>query len=62
MRPQQRQLTIRAKLDRAYDDRLSGRIPDDLWTSESAELEEELRPRPSRDDKRRVRYEWNRIA
>jgi hypothetical protein len=33
MRPQQQQLTIRAKLDRAYDDRLSGRIPDDLWTS-----------------------------
>jgi hypothetical protein len=43
MRPQQQQLTIRAKLDRAYDDRLSGRIPDDLWTSKSAELEEELR-------------------
>jgi hypothetical protein len=43
MRLQQQQLTIRAKLDRAYDDRLSGRIPDDLWTSKSAELEEELR-------------------
>jgi len=42
MRLQQQQLTIRAKLDRAYDDRLSGRIPDDLWTSKSAELEEEL--------------------
>jgi hypothetical protein len=43
MRLQQQQLTIRAKLDRAYDDRLSGRIPDDLWTSKSAELEDELR-------------------
>jgi hypothetical protein len=43
MRLQQQQLTIRAKLDRAYDDRLSGRIPDDLWTSQSAELEEVLR-------------------
>lgn len=40
---QQQRLTIRAKLDRAYDDRLSGRIPDDLWTSKSAELEEQLR-------------------
>jgi hypothetical protein len=41
---------IRAKLDRAYDDRLSGRVPDDLWTTKSAELEEELR---------RVRTEMN---
>jgi hypothetical protein len=43
LRQQQRQLFIRAKLDRAYDDRLSGRIPDELWTKKSAELEEELR-------------------
>jgi hypothetical protein len=43
MRLQQQQLAIRAKLDRAYDDRLSSRIPEDLWTSKSAELEAELR-------------------
>jgi site-specific DNA recombinase len=43
MRLQQQQLAIRAKLDRAYDDRLSSRIPEDLWTSKSAELEGELR-------------------
>ena len=42
MRLQQQQLLIRAKLDRAYDDRLSGRIPDDLWNRKSAELEDEL--------------------
>lgn len=39
MRLQQQQLAIRAKLDRAYDDRLSGRILDERWTSKSAELE-----------------------
>jgi hypothetical protein len=43
MRLQQQQLTIRAKLDRAYDDRLGGRIPDDLGTTKPAELEEDLR-------------------
>jgi site-specific DNA recombinase len=43
MRLQQQQLAIRAKRDRAYDDRLSSRIPEDLWTSKSAELEDELR-------------------
>ncbi len=42
MRLQQQQLLIRAKLDRAYDDRLSGRVPDELWSSKSAELEREL--------------------
>ncbi len=42
MRLQQQQLLIRAKLDRAYDDRLSGRISDELWTKKSAELEDEL--------------------
>jgi hypothetical protein len=40
---------IRAKLDRAYDDRLSGRISDELWTKKSAELEDELQ---------RVRTRW----
>ena len=42
MRLQQQQLLIRAKLDRAYDDRLSGRISDELWNTKSAELETEL--------------------
>ena len=42
MRLQQQQLLIRAKLDRAYDDRLSGRISDELWNTKSAELESEL--------------------
>src|SRR6266851_2863464 len=42
MRLQQQQLLLRTKLDRAYDDRLSGRISDDFWTTKSAELEVEL--------------------
>ena len=42
MRLQQQQLLVRAKLDRAYDDRLSGRISDELWNKKSAELEDEL--------------------
>jgi hypothetical protein len=42
VRLQQQQLFVRAKQDRAYDDRLRGRISDDLWTSTSAELEAEL--------------------
>jgi len=42
MRLQQQQLLIRSKLDRAYDDRLSGRISDELWSTKSAELESEL--------------------
>src|SRR5262249_6192739 len=42
MRLQQQQLLLRAKLDRAYDDRLSGRISDELWSAKSAELENEL--------------------
>lgn len=41
MRLQQQQLLVRAKLDRAYDDRLSGQIPDELWSRKSAELEAE---------------------
>lgn len=43
MHLQQQQLAIRAQLDRAYDDRLSERFSDDVWTSKSGELEEELR-------------------
>ena len=41
MRLQQQQLLVRAKLDRAYDDRLSGQIPDELWSRKSTELEAE---------------------
>ena len=41
MRLQQQQLLVRAKLDRTYDDRLSGQIPDELWGRKSAELEAE---------------------
>ena len=43
LRLQQQQLLLRAKLDRAYDDRLSGRISDELWSTKSAELEAELK-------------------
>jgi site-specific DNA recombinase len=43
LRLQQQQMLLRSKLDRVYEDRLSGAIPDDLWTSKSAELQEELR-------------------
>jgi hypothetical protein len=42
MRLQQQQLLLRTKLDRAYDDRLSSRISDELWSSKSTELEAEL--------------------
>jgi site-specific DNA recombinase len=42
MRLQQQQLLLRAKLDRAYDDRLSGQISEELWTRKSAELESQL--------------------
>src|SRR5688572_14783535 len=37
------QMLLRSKLDRVYDDRLSDHIPEDLWTSKSAALQEELR-------------------
>ena len=39
---QQRYLTIQAKLDTAYDDRLAGRISDELWLRKSREWEAEL--------------------
>jgi hypothetical protein len=59
---QQQQLAIRWKLDRAYDDRLSGRIPDDLWTSKSAELEEELpRVRAEMAQHERASHDYERI-
>lgn len=43
LRLQQQQMLLRSKLDRAYEDRLSGLIPDELWTTKSTELQEELR-------------------
>lgn len=43
LRLQQQQMLLRSKLDRVYEDRLSDQIPEDLWTSKSAELQEELR-------------------
>lgn len=59
MRLQQQQLLIRSKLDRAYDDRLSGRISDDLWTSKSAELEAELqRVRADMERHERASHEY----
>ena len=38
----QRQRSLRAKLDRGYDDYLEGRISDDFWTRNSQEWESEL--------------------
>jgi DNA invertase Pin-like site-specific DNA recombinase len=43
LRLQQQQMLLRSKLDRVYEDRLGDRIPEDLWTSKSAQLQEELR-------------------
>ena len=42
MRLQQRYLSVQAKLDRAYEDRLAGKISDELWLRKSGEWEEEL--------------------
>jgi hypothetical protein len=39
---QQQYLAVQAKLDRAYEDRLAGRITDQLWGRKSAEWEAEL--------------------
>ena len=43
LRLQPQQMLLRSKLDRAYEDRLSGVIPDELWTTKSTEFQEELR-------------------
>ena len=42
---EQRQRTVLAKLDRAYDHYVSGRISDEFWTRKSEQWEEE----PSHD-------------
>jgi hypothetical protein len=36
-------MLLRSKLDRVYEDRLGDVISDELWTTKSAELQEELR-------------------
>ena len=43
LRLQQQQMLLRSKLDRAYEDRLSDAISDELWTTKSGELQEALR-------------------
>jgi site-specific DNA recombinase len=42
MQLQQQYLAVQTKLDRAYEDRLAGRITDELWTRKSEEWEAEL--------------------
>jgi hypothetical protein len=36
-------MLLRSKLDRVYEDRLSDAIPEELWNSKSAALQDELR-------------------
>ena len=43
LRPQQQQMLLRSELDRVYEDRSSDAISDELWTTKSGELQEELR-------------------
>ena len=40
---QQQQMLLRSKLDRVHEDRLSDAIPEELWNSKSAALQDELR-------------------
>ncbi len=35
-------MSVQSKLDRAYEDRLAGKITDELWTRKSAEWQREL--------------------
>jgi hypothetical protein len=42
MRLQQQYLAVQAKIDRAYEDRLSGRVSDDLWERKAQQWEQEL--------------------
>ena len=39
MRLQQQYIAVRAKIDRAYEDRLARRVSDDLWQRKSTEWE-----------------------
>ena len=43
LRLQQQHMLLRSKLDRVYEDRLSDAIPEELWNSKSAALQDELR-------------------
>ena len=43
LRLQQQQMLRRSRLDRVYEDRLSDAIPEELWNSKSAALQDELR-------------------
>ncbi len=43
LRLQQQQMLLRSKLDRVYEDRLNDAIPEELWNSKSAALQDELR-------------------
>ena len=40
--PPQRQVAVQAKLDRAYEDRLSGTISTEMWSRKATEWEQEL--------------------
>ena len=42
VRLQQRERVVQAKLSRAYDDRLEGRIAEEFWTRKSTEWEADL--------------------
>src|SRR5690606_3985607 len=42
LRLQQQYIGVQAKIDRAYEDRLAGRVSDDLWQRKSKEWEQEL--------------------
>jgi DNA-binding transcriptional regulator PaaX len=55
LRLQQQQMLLRSKLDRVYEYRLSDAISDELWTTKSGELQEELRASASGDGASRGR-------
>jgi hypothetical protein len=40
LRLQQQHMLLRSKLDRVYEDRLSDAIPEELWNSKSAALQD----------------------
>jgi hypothetical protein len=42
MQLQQQYLSVQSKLDRAYEDRLAGKVTDELWARKSRAWEEEL--------------------
>lgn len=54
LRLQQQYIGVQAKIDRAYEDRLAGRVSDDLWQRKSKEWEQELANYSPRDGPARV--------